>query len=184
MTQTFVRAAVASAVALFGTTILPAQTRPLPDPLPSPTWESCEEMHDDYVLRFESVPGFGMSRMWRPPMADRSGVLDDGRTKYSIESLELVGRLKTDTPAVYTPLVHGERPAAGTFTSRALTSFEKSALESFRTGRGLAGAPAGSDGTMRCMGAVRAKSSCLRCHQDRQAGDLLGAFTYRLRAVK
>ena len=51
------------------------------------TWESCEEMHDSYVKRFVSAEGFGMSRMMTPHMRDLSGVLDLGRTRYSIESI-------------------------------------------------------------------------------------------------
>ena len=58
-----------------------------------PTWETCGEMHDNYVDRFASSPGFGLSRMWQPPMLDRSGVLDFGRSRYSIENIELVGLL-------------------------------------------------------------------------------------------
>ena len=184
MTRTFIGAATVSVVALCGTTLLLAQNRPLPDPLPSPTWESCDEMHDDYLLRFKRSPGFGPVRMWRPPMLDRSGVLDDGRTKYSLESIELVGLLRIDEPAAYSPAGHGERPAGGTFPKRGLTAFEKTALQSFKAGRGLASAPSGSDGSLLCMGAMRAEASCLGCHQERKGGDLLGALTYRLRPIK
>ena len=73
---------------------------------PPQIWESREEMHDDYVQRFESAAGFGMSRMLRPPMLDRSGTLDTGRSRYAIEALELVGHLQTDTPAAYVPTAH------------------------------------------------------------------------------
>jgi hypothetical protein len=32
------------------------------------------------------------------------------------------------------------------------------------------------------MGALRGEPSCLKCHKDRRDGDLLGAFSYTLRA--
>ncbi|MBL9132824.1 MAG: hypothetical protein JNG86_16570, partial [Verrucomicrobiaceae bacterium] len=32
--------------------------------------------------------------------------------------------------------------------------------------------------TMHAVGAVRAETQCLRCHEGSKAGDLLGAFTY------
>jgi hypothetical protein len=138
-------------------------------------------MHDTYVARFEAAPGFGLSRMWRPPMLERSGVLDLGRARYSIEQHELVGLLKVNPPAVYVPDWHGATPVG--FTSRALTDFEKQSLASFRAGKDLASADGEESGTLRCIGALRAKETCLRCHKDKKAGDLLGAFTYRLRAL-
>jgi hypothetical protein len=33
------------------------------------------------------------------------------------------------------------------------------------------------------MGSLRAKDSCVSCHRDKKIGDLLGAFTYRLRVL-
>ncbi|HEX5214203.1 MAG TPA: hypothetical protein VFV98_02000, partial [Vicinamibacterales bacterium] len=79
--------------------------KPLQAPPPQ-VWESREEMHDDYVRRFESAAGFGMSRMLRPPMLDRSGTLDSGRHRFAIEAVELVGHLQTDAPAAYVPVSH------------------------------------------------------------------------------
>ena len=46
---------------------------------PPQIWESREEMHDDYIRRFESAAGFGMSRMLRPPMLDRTGNMRPAR---------------------------------------------------------------------------------------------------------
>jgi hypothetical protein len=136
-------------------------------------------MHDMYVHRFEGLQGFGLSRMLQPPMFDRSGVLDDGKTQYSLDSIELVGLLKLDTPVVYMPTRHGDRPQPEGFKSRTLTNFEKDSLAAFRQGQDMASAD--GDKALRCVGALRAKDSCLRCHKDRSVGDLLGAFTYTLR---
>lgn len=144
------------------------------------TWESCEEMHDSYVKRFVSAEGFGMSRMMTPHMRDISGVLDLGRTRYNIESIELIGLLQQPQPTVYMPALHNSGPRGST-GQRAPTTFETSALASFRSGRDLVSQD--SPGALRCIGAVRAADACLRCHEDKKAGDLLGAFTYRLKAL-
>lgn len=168
------------AILLGGTIVLAQESRQAPSLTHQP-WESCAEMHDDYVQRFESSPGFGLSRMARPLMLDRSRVLDSGRTQYALTSVELVGLLKLDTPVVHVPSWHGARPAA--FTSRDLTDFEKTTLTSFRAGKGLASV--GDDSSaLQCMGALRAKDSCISCHRDKKPGDLLGAFTYRLAAMR
>jgi cytochrome c553 len=144
------------------------------------TWESCEEMHDSYVKRFVAAEGFGMSRLMTPHMRDISGVLDLGRTRYSVESIELIGLLQQPQPTVYMPARHdfGLKLSTG---QRPPTTFETSALASFRSGRDLVSQD--SPGALRCIGAVRAAAACLRCHEDKKTGDLLGAFTYRLKAL-
>lgn len=172
------RTMVALPALVLGGTIVAAQEARLVPHVPQQSWESCEEMHDDYVRRFESSPGFGLSRMARPLMVERAGVLDLGRSRHALTSIELVGLLKLETPVVYVPSWHGARPAG--FTSRELTSFEKSALAGLRTGTGMASAEERDSGVLYCMGALRAKDSCISCHRDKKPGDLLGAFTYRL----
>ena len=151
------------------------------------TWESCEEMHDSYVKRFVSAEGFGFTRMMTPHMRDTTGVLDLGRTRYAIETIELVGLLQQPQPTVYVPARHdsGRTSSTGQRTpttgQRTPTTFERSALASFRTGRDMASQS--DPDALRCIGAVRAADACLRCHEDKKVGDLLGAFTYRLRAL-
>jgi hypothetical protein len=139
-----------------------------------PQWESCEEMHDTYVRRFESARGFGLSRMPQPPMLDRSGILDTGRIRYAIDSIELVGLLKASGPVVYVPEMHNVRPTTADFKSRPLGEFESAAIRSFRDGKDITSTSEAS-GALRCVGALRAKDTCLGCHQDKKVGDLLGA---------
>ena len=166
---------------LLGAAILTAQNALAPA-RPAPVWESCEELHDDFTNRFESSRGFGLNRMWMPPMLDRAGVVDMGQRRYSLETVELVGLLQRPTPVVYVPDLHTSARDSKTAESRPLSGFEKDSLEAFRAGKGIASVPERSGG-MRCMGAVRAKDTCLRCHTDKKAGDLLGAFTYGLRPL-
>lgn len=170
-------------VTLGGRAFSAQDLKPLTAAAPPQIWESREEMHDDYVRRFESAAGFGMSRMLRPPMLDRSGTLETGRSRYSIEAIELVGHLQTDAPTVYVPISH-DAALRSSFGSRDLTNFEKSALAKLTAGNQLVGTEDdGSGGTLAVVGALRAKETCLKCHGSRKAGDLLGAFTYRLRRI-
>jgi len=141
-------------------------------------------MHDFYVARFESTPGFGLSRMAQPPMLDRSGTLDAGRRQYKIESIELVGLMQRETPVVYVPWNHGFKLAETAFKDRALTPFETESLAALRAGKDMTSKGDKDDkaGQLACVGALRAKSSCLQCHRSKKPGDLLGAFSYSLRS--
>ena len=163
-------------VALWGAAVAATSQDLLRPGGPPPRWESCEELHDMYLKRFEGVEGFGVSRMYRPPMRDLSGVLDGGRVPLSLERLELIG-LQQKVPVVYTPFSHTSRPDPA-MKSRSLTAFEERALTEFRKGRDIA-VDATKDGPEACAGAIRAKSTCLECHDGAKTGDLLGAFSYR-----
>jgi len=163
-------------IAVWGAAVAAVGQDPFRPGAPAPRWESCEELHDMYLKRFEGVEGFGASRMYRPPMRDLSGVLETGRTTLSIERLELIGLLQK-LPVVYTPFSHTSRPDP-VLKSRTLTAFEERALTDFRKGRDIA-VDASEYGPEACVGAVRAKATCVECHDGAKVGDLLGAFSYR-----
>jgi hypothetical protein len=179
MRSRLLTAAVASAAVLASATVFHAQSSGV-SPLTTPLWESCEELHDTYVRRFEASPGFGVSRMIRPMMLERSGTLDLGRERYSIQSLELVGVINRERMIAYVPVAHDNGLDSRDFKNRDLTPFETEAVAAFRSGRDIAGAAEPASKALLCAGALRAKPSCLACHKNKQAGDLLGAFSYRL----
>jgi hypothetical protein len=174
---------IALVAALSGVVALSAQLAPGSQPAPAQTWESCEEMHDTYVRTFERTPGFGLSRMARPEMLDRSGVLDLGRTRYSIDRVELIGLVRSGSPVVYITSAHSIGLRSEMVGKRELTTFEKQSVAAFLAGRSIDSAPDGAD-ALACVGAVRAKDTCLQCHDGKKTGDLLGAFTYRLKAIR
>ena len=180
MKLSLVNAVIATAVVVLNATIVIGQQDSTVRPV-RPEWESFEEMHDFYTRRFDLAEGFGLSRMPQPPMLDRSGVLDLGRTRYSIASLELVGLLKKSTPVVYVPLRHNVRFDPKDFKGRPPTDFETRALAALRAGGDIEVAAGDEPGTLRVVGALRGEGHCLKCHTDRKASDLLGAFTYTLR---
>jgi hypothetical protein len=173
----YITAAIVGGMSLIGGAFVTAQQDPRTLGGQPPQWESCEEMHDMYTRRFAAARGFGLSRMPQPAMSDRTGVLDSGRVKYSLDSIELVGLLKPGAPVVYVPGPHTEKPAD--FKSRPLGEFEDAAIAAFRQGKDIVSTTDAS-GSLRCVGALRARESCVGCHQDKKAGDLLGAFSYRL----
>jgi len=182
MNRTVTAVAVGSFVCMLSAAIYAAQN-PAPASVNSPPiYESCADLHDTYLHRFESAPGFGVSRMVQPPMLDRRGVVALGRKSYSIETIELIGLLKLDRSVAYVPMWHGAKPDG--FSGRSLSDFETRSLDQLRAGRNVVVADDDGSGTMQCLGSLRVKDSCMNCHRDKQVGDLVGAFAYRLRVVQ
>jgi hypothetical protein len=95
--------------------------------------------------------------------------------------LELVSLLKHHPPAVY---VSAHLPAMDELRNaptRAVTSFELDAIAKLAKGEELIVEPSGGQ-ELSMLGSIRAISDCRECHQV-PLGGLLGAFSYKLRAV-
>lgn len=69
-----------------------------------------------------------------------------------------------------------EQRKGGSVTIRATDWFEEAAIKQLQAGHAFATYTEGR--VIRAVGAIRARESCLRCHDQNKAGDLLGAFTY------
>jgi hypothetical protein len=152
-----------------------------------PASKSLRDMHDSSIIDFVNAKGFGFVR-------DRDHVAgfqehqfrtmpqlpDEDRTasRWQIRRLELVSLLKYDEPAVYVsehlPRMDELREAP----TRPLNAFEKSALADLQRGQDLRIQPNAEGFWM--LGSIRALKACLGCHHG-QRGDLLGAFSYKLR---
>jgi hypothetical protein len=94
-----------------------------------------------------------------------------------IDRVELVSLLINTEPSVY---VFGEKATPARVRQakrRPLDEFERLGLDALRRGEELVWTRAAPT---RMFGAIRAKASCLVCHPNAKAGDLLGAFTYYL----
>lgn len=142
-------------------------------------------MHDAAVLAFVDSRGFGASRL--PAMASTLHRPVEG-TPWFVAGLELIGVAKHDPPRVFggglsMDVFH--RPADGMplkrGAGRAITAEERRALHDLEAGERLVVVPEG-DG-LRVTGAIHAGDECLGCHTDKRAGDMLGAFVYRLQPV-
>lgn len=152
-------------------------------PAPSP---ALLRMHDEFVLAFIDSEGFGrtrlpaMARVLHKPVAD---------SPWFVADLELIGVAKHDPPRAFgsgfsMDVFH--RPAKAVPLQRGpgrpITDEERQALRALDAGERLVVVPDGAG--LRVTGAIRAGDECLGCHKRKRAGDMLGAFVYRLWPVK
>jgi len=139
----------------------------------------------DHVAGFVSH-GFGfMPELMHPefhiiPPAppDRVEPRESHPARWKIGRLELVSLLKFDEPAVYVSENLPRMKDLAKATTRPLTDFERQALASLEAGEDLVSLAATND--IYLLGAVRAVQQCTACHAA-QRGELLGAFSYRLK---
>ena len=149
-----------------------------------PVWTSVERMHADYVRAFVESEGFGRTRItpMMRLMHSRSLVLDGKPLR--VDDVQLIGIAKHDPPVVYASgfmaFQHADSdeqflPAAAT---RHVDGQERLVLRGLEQGQQVL-THADASG-LKTFGAIRATTACLECHRGKQAGDLLGAFVYRL----
>ncbi len=101
---------------------------------------------------------------------------------WMLDFIELVSLDRFDKPVAY---VEKELPsmdtiASGDLRTRPLDDFEINAIEKLREGAKLLTERRGPE--LRMVGAILATNDCLACHTG-NAGDILGAFTYRFTAA-
>jgi hypothetical protein len=132
-----------------------------------------------YARDREHVAGFQSHQFRRMAhLGDFQAGLREGaaaKEKWLVTRLELVSLLRYKEPAVY---VSAELPRMDTLNKdrvRPLSDFEGSALAALRGGEEVV--TEATTNHIRMLGALRASTQCLECHQVRR-GDLLGAFSY------
>jgi hypothetical protein len=122
-----------------------------------------------YVQRRDRVAGFLPHRFSKVPEAET----------WTVQRVELVGLLKHPEPVVY---LSDRLPAMAELRdapTRPLDAFETAGLEEVR--RGDDGFAARRGDAARFVGGIRSARQCVECHGG-ERGDLLGAFSYTLRA--
>ena len=128
---------------------------------------------------FTYMPAVGDPQNKYPRAYDPADQRDSNYSSpWKIAQLELVSLLKFDHPAVY---VTGHLPRMAEIVdakTRPLTNFEQQALRSLRGGEDLVTEVDTNE--IQMVGSLRSVKQCLECHAGRR-GDLLGAFSYRLR---
>ena len=162
-------------------------------PTAAPAGPSAEElrgerlwrMHQDGLLDFANPVSFGFikdrdhvagfqphqfSRMPSDPKV--------GSSVWRVLSVELVSLLKHESPAVYLSKNLPRMEELRNARTRPLDDFEQTQLAALRKGEDLR--VSASADHMRVLGSLRAAKQCLSCH-DAERGDLLGAFSYKLR---
>ncbi len=150
-------------------------------PTEMPLWNSESQMQDYFVTCFKASDNFGFKRMPSPEMAlNDSMQLTVAGQSYGLDKLELIGVSKHDTPVAFVAKRHAADSTD--FPTRPLTDFEKDALAQFAKGKNTASQPEANGRIV--VGAIRAEQSCLQCHPGAKEGDVLGAFSYHLYAIK
>jgi hypothetical protein len=137
-------------------------------------------IHSRYVKAFVESDGFGESRLIRLDDPFRTPIENNGQ-HYLVRKLELISLQNHDIPVAYVNdfknpvknrLKLGSTRPLNDFEKEALTDLSRGEEFRFRTDENQPG----------CVGAIRAQTSCLECH-DAKIGDLLGAFSYELTAI-
>ncbi|HTU92885.1 MAG TPA: hypothetical protein VMF69_22585 [Gemmataceae bacterium] len=131
-------------------------------------------LHDLTVSLFETNSGFGFGRMM-------ISTNDRGVEVASpvIDRVQLVSLLTGYQPSVYVLDEMATPPLARQAKRRPLDEFERLGLDAVRRGEELMWT---REAPTRMFGAIRARADCLDCHTNANEGDLLGAFTYYLKA--
>jgi hypothetical protein len=91
-----------------------------------------------------------------------------------------VGVVMHDTPVVYMSEKIPAMKDLSTKPTRPLDYFELAGLEQLLKGEAIY--VRSKDDTLRVLGPIHAGKACLKCHHESNEGDLLGAFSYTIRA--
>lgn len=138
-------------------------------------------LHVASLLDFVNPDGFGYVKSrsevagFRP---HRFSKVPDPVERWEVRRVELVGLLLHPTPAVYVSEHLPRMDELKGAVTREPDAFEAEGLKAIRTGDDLYSR--GDEKDVRMIGAIRSVSQCVQCHGGK-GGELLGAFSYRLR---
>jgi hypothetical protein len=147
-------------------------------------WSSFSEMNDMFADRFVSRKGFGFSRMLD---LEKIKTINIAGKPHHIGKVQLIGITEHKVPMLFQTHADANRENIKKAKKRALTAGEDRALARIRAGsEWVIAANAKQTGKNHSVlvGALRARESCLKCHDDNEKGDLLGAFRYEIYEVK
>jgi hypothetical protein len=147
-------------------------------------WSSFKEMNDMFADRFVTRRGFGYSRMLD---LEKIKTINIGGKPHRIGKVQLIGIAEHKVPMVYQTHGDANRENIKKAKTRVLTTGEDRALARVRNGNEWVMAASGQqpgESHSVLVGALRARESCLKCHDDNNKGDLLGAFRYEIYEVK
>ena len=112
-----------------------------------------------------------------------SALVNQRERLWDVERLQLVSLLKNDPPAVYETRRIMVASDEDELPKRSLDEIETKSLNELRAGTDCVIAWDTDHERIQMLGAIRAKSDCLKCHAVEQ-GELLGAFTYWITRIK
>ena len=144
----------------------------------SPAWDSWDAMHAFYEDQFVEGEGFGLRRLVNFDAPEYRPIEINGKI-YSVEALELISLNAGKQPQVYINTAgYPVRKHYKNRKTREPLPFEIAAVKQISRRQDVIFD--GNAKTPRFVGAIRARKNCLQCH-DARVGELLGAFSYRLR---
>ena len=150
-----------------------------------PGWlpEPMTSMHVAGVIDFVNPRGFGFVKDRQVAGFQRHAMtkVPQSPTVWKVARLELVGLVVHDKPVVYATANLPRMDDLRAIPTRDPDRFEADALEALRGGEEVY--VRGTGDAARMVGAIRATKQCVACHGGTR-GDLLGAFSYGLRAEK
>lgn len=138
-------------------------------------------LHGDFSYRVGVHDLLGVLKAEKPrvyPILEAIAKAPEPR-KYTLEevSAEMLQRWAAYHAKVQTlPLPKLPYAADNKIPIRELDTFEHKALAILQAGHALVKQEEPTH--VRMLGAIRAQETCLKCHDDKKPGDLLGAFTY------
>lgn len=148
-------------------------------------WTSLTAMHANYIEAFVHSDGLGMRRVTPMMQLMQSGELRLDNQRLRVEDVQMIGIAKHDPPVVHQggmlKFQHGEQgpELLPEVAQRPLNALEVDAVRRLQAGERIVSIPA--PGAASAVGPIRATADCLRCHQSKKEGELLGAFVYTLR---
>jgi hypothetical protein len=151
--------------------------------LPNTQPEPLRDLHARSILDFVNPGGFGFVVDRQKVAGFRShqfGAVPSA-AKWKAERVEIVSLLMHAEPVVYVSNDLPRMEERGKTPTRALNGFESAGLKAIETGDSLFLREA--QGTILLLGAIRSADQCVKCHGG-ERGDLLGAFSYRLAAIR
>ena len=143
--------------------------------------ESLSRLHLAGVIDFVNPNGFGYVKSRTQVAGFRSHRFSEvpkSQTGWTVNSVELVGILVHEQPAVYVSVYLPRMDELKKTKTRPLDPFENEGLVEIEKGEELF--VRGCGDSARMMGAIRNAKQCVECHGGNR-GDLLGAFSYRLK---
>lgn len=144
------------------------------------------DLHEISYFHFINVIGFGYVADrehvagFQPHQSDAMILYMPGKP-WELRSVDLVSLLKYPEPVAYVSANLPRMQELRNAPTRRLGGFESKALAALRRGEDLQ-VHMGPE-RIRMLGSIRAVQPCLKCHEV-EHGDLLGAFSYRLRKGK
>ena len=142
-------------------------------------WSSKGDFHNYYIKEFVKAPSFGDSRIPEIDMS-RFKTLTVGVDRFRVGKMELLSVTDRKTPTLwlYDHVVNRAMIKNKTLKKRKLNEIEMKKFKQLKDGKTFVTAKEG--GAQILMGVLRAEVGCIRCHEDYEKGDLMGAFKYTL----